>query len=100
MARWVALSEAETMARLVVGKDWRLVREEESERERGWDRERGERRVERKVEADGRETDMWEEREKIKYIIERREKNNKFFFFGLAFVFVPFQIWNDIVHSC
>ena len=74
------------------GREW--------ERERGWDRERGERRVERKVEADGRETDMWEEREKIKYIIERREKNNKFFFFGLAFVFVPFQIWNDIVHSC
>ena len=30
----MALSEAETMARLVVGKDWRLVREEESERER------------------------------------------------------------------
>ena len=35
-------------------------------RERGWDRERGERRVERKVEPDRRETDMWEEREKVK----------------------------------
>ena len=43
---------------------WRLVREEESERERGLDRERGERRVERKVEANRRETDMWEDREK------------------------------------
>ena len=30
----MALSKAETMARLAVGKDLRLVREEESERER------------------------------------------------------------------
>ena len=64
MARWVALSKEETMARLAMCEDWRLVRE--GERERGWDRERGERMVERKVEVDGRETEMWEEREKVK----------------------------------
>ena len=50
-----------------IGYVWRLTAcERGRERERGWDRERGERMVERKVEVDGRETEMWEEREKVK----------------------------------
>ena len=49
----VALGEAETMARSAMDRDWWLVREEESERERGADIGRGEREGLREREADG-----------------------------------------------